>query len=148
MESQSYPEGKGRGWFRVVALRIPGPGTVLNGAPPSTFLGCKLGVQDSCSQICGGRGLTPRGLHQSLYPPHRMAASTSDTCGANLSAVLLFTPFDLWLLGLPTPMLTTSLLCTVDWAALRKQVRGRGSPAQEEGGVAPRDPGYLPPSQD
>lgn len=47
--------------------------------------------------------MTPEGLHQFLYSPHRTAASTLDTHGANVSAVLLFTLFDLWLLGLPHP---------------------------------------------
>lgn len=63
MESQSYPEGKGRGWFRSeFALRIPGPGTVLNGAPPSTFLGCKVGGPGLLLPDLWGAGADPRRL--------------------------------------------------------------------------------------
>ena len=91
-------------------------------------------------------------LHQSRHPPHGTAASTSETHGADISAVSFFILLDLWPLVLPRPHAHHLPALYSGLGSPRGETgegRGGGCPAQREG-VAPAGLGRHcpPPSQD
>nr|XP_031290287.1 uncharacterized protein LOC116147503 [Camelus dromedarius] len=91
-------------------------------------------AQEPSSQVL--KELEASGQRTSLSEPNGTAASSSDVHGADVSAVAFFILFDLWPSGLSHPhrhLITTSLLCTPQRAALGESTEGRGCPAWREG---------------